>query len=117
MSSFHLRIKTCFENQLVQQTSPNNVKLCWTYPHHPKNDYVKRCAVLCCLKETADGQVLVLMTTRSDMVSSHPGNVNNGGTILIIIVLLKVIHVFLEARKSCMIIVLKTQPSEKQKRK
>ncbi len=70
MTSFNFRVKTAFEDQLTRQTSANTVKYSWLYSRRPPPG---RCAVLCCLRETENGEVFVLITTRSDTVSSYPG--------------------------------------------
>ena len=94
MTSFNFRVKTVFEDQLIRQTSANTVKYSWLYPRRPPQSDTGRYAVLCCLRETENGEVFVLITTRSDTVSIHPGTT-------VIIIRLYMLHLSLLKGQPC----------------
>ena len=72
MSAFHDRIQLLFDCYLAEQKAQLGTKPSWAVRKRSEAEGHERCAVLCCLKEEGD-EVLVLVTTRSENLSSHPG--------------------------------------------
>ena len=72
MYNFHDRVKEKFKTYLLHDVSEVSKSLSFRFQMSSETVGKKRCAVLCCLREE-DGEVYVLITTRSSNLTAHPG--------------------------------------------
>ena len=72
MAAFHPHVQSVFDSFLANRLD-NAVP--WSLSRRSKDEFSKRCAVLCCLREEK-GEILVLITTRSQQLRRNAGKSN-----------------------------------------